>query len=98
MTLESPSNYNMVIYSQRGYGERKEQEVWYLLTDLCDANEVVNLYKRRWVIEAMFKDYKTGGYRRGKNEGRTTRKNANSNSNSLHNSCGKRGENQRKSS
>jgi len=62
VTLESPRNYNMVIYSQRKYGERKEQEVWYLLTDLCDANEVVNLYKRRWGIEAMFKDYKTGGY------------------------------------
>ena len=62
VTLESPRNYNMVIYSQRRYGKRKEQEVWYLLTDLGDANEVVNLYKRRWGIEAMFKDYKTGGY------------------------------------
>ena len=62
VTLESPSNYNIVIYSQRAYGERKEQEVWYLLTDLCDAKEVVKLYERRWGIEAMFKDYKTGGY------------------------------------
>jgi hypothetical protein len=36
--------------------------VWYLLRDLCDSNEVVNRDKRRWGIEAMFKDYKTGGY------------------------------------
>ena len=62
VTLESPSDYNMVIYSQRKYGERKEQKVWYLLTNLSDAKEVVELYKKRWGIEAMFKDYKTGGY------------------------------------
>jgi hypothetical protein len=51
-----------VIYFKRRYGKKKKQKVWYLLTDLCDANEVLNLYKRRWEIEAMFKDYKTGGY------------------------------------
>lgn len=62
VTLSSPSKYNIVIYSQRKYGEKKKQKVWYLLTDLDDADEVVNLYKRRWGIEAMFKDYKTGGY------------------------------------
>ncbi len=62
VTLESPSDYNLVIYCQRKYGKRKEQEVWYLLTNLSDAKEVVELYKKRWGIEAMFKDYKTGGY------------------------------------
>ena len=62
VTLSSPSKYNIVIYYQKKYGERKGQDVWYLLTDIDDANEVVNRYKRRWGIEAMFKDYKTGGY------------------------------------
>lgn len=62
VTLSSPSTYNIVIYCQRKSEKSQYQEVWYLLTDLDNANEVVNLYKRRWGIEAMFKDYKTGGY------------------------------------
>lgn len=62
VTLESPSIYNIIIYWQRKYRDKGEEEPWYLLTNMDDKNEVVKKYKNRMSIEAMFKDYKTGGY------------------------------------
>ena len=40
--------------------DEKAKEPWYLVTDLNDAtaNEVVNVYRRRWWIETMFRDKK----------------------------------------
>ena len=35
---------------------------WYLLTNLADLETAVKAYKKRFGIEAMFKDCKTGGY------------------------------------
>ena len=62
VTLSSPSTYNIVIYWRRKYQGKGEEDPWYLLTNLDNKNEVVNRYKNRMSIEAMFKDYKTGGY------------------------------------
>jgi hypothetical protein len=40
--------------------DRKAKEPWYLVTDLndADATEVVNIYRRRWWIETLFRDKK----------------------------------------
>lgn len=40
--------------------DKKAKEPWYLVTDLDDAtaNEVVNIYRRRWWIETLFRDKK----------------------------------------
>ena len=40
--------------------DKKAKEPWYLVTDLNDATalEVVNIYRRRWWIETLFRDKK----------------------------------------
>ncbi len=39
-----------------------KKEPWYLLTNLDNLDDVINIYRQRMGIEAMFKDCKTGGY------------------------------------
>ena len=39
-----------------------EKEPWYLLTNIESLDEVLKNYRSIMGIEAMFKDYKTGGY------------------------------------
>lgn len=53
---------NLAIYWKRPYRGKGEKEAWYLLTNLTDIDEVLQCYRRRMGIEAMFKDGKTGGY------------------------------------
>jgi hypothetical protein len=50
------------IYWKRKYRGKKEEQPWYLLTNLTNLSEAVFAYKKRAGIEAMFKDCKTGGY------------------------------------
>lgn len=50
------------IYWKRQYRGKKEEEPWYLLTNLPHLSEAVKAYKKRGGIEAMFKDCKSGGY------------------------------------
>ena len=40
----------------------QENEAWYLLTNLPTMEAAIKIYKQRFGIEAMFKDWKTGGY------------------------------------
>lgn len=54
--------FNLAIYWRRKYKNKQEKEPWYLLTNLGDVETSVKAYKKRWGIEAMFKDFKTGGY------------------------------------
>jgi len=56
------SCFNLAIYWRRKYKNKQEKSPWYLLTNLEDLATAVKAYKRRWGIEAMFKDCKTGGY------------------------------------
>jgi hypothetical protein len=54
--------FNLAIYWKRKYKEKQEQSPWYLLTNLPDCETAVKIYGKRFGIEAMFKDCKTGGY------------------------------------
>ena len=54
--------FNLLAYKKRDYRERKVKESWFIITNLSDPNEVIKLYKKRAAIEAMFRDYKSGGY------------------------------------
>jgi hypothetical protein len=49
-------------YWKRKYKNKVEKEAWYLLTNLDNLEEVIQIYRRRMGIEAMFKDCKSGGY------------------------------------
>ena len=54
--------FNLAIYWKRKYKGKQEQSPWYLLTNLLDCETAVKIYGKRFGIEAMFKDCKTGGY------------------------------------
>jgi hypothetical protein len=54
--------HNLVIHQKRAYRQSATTEVWYLLTNLKDANKVLFHYDSRFCIEPSFKDFKSGGY------------------------------------
>jgi hypothetical protein len=56
------SRFNLAAYWKRKYGGKQEDEPWYLLTNLPDLKSGLGIYSKRYGIEAMFKDCKTGGY------------------------------------
>jgi hypothetical protein len=56
------SRFNLAAYWKRKYRGQPEDEPWYLLTNLPDLKSAVEVYSKRYGIEAMFKDCKTGGY------------------------------------
>jgi len=56
------SRFNLAIYWRRKYKNKQEKSPWHLLTNLADLETAVNAYKKRFGIEAMFKDCQTGGY------------------------------------
>src|SRR4028119_22602 len=56
------SRFNLVASGQGKYRGKQEDEPWYLLTNLPDLKIAIGVYGKRYGIEAMFKDCKTGGY------------------------------------
>lgn len=54
--------FNLAVYWKRKYKGKQEKAPWYLLTNLSDLEMAVKVYQKRFGIEAMFKDCKTGGY------------------------------------
>jgi hypothetical protein len=56
------SRFNLVASWKRKYRGKQEDEPWYLLTNLPDLKIAIGVYGKRYGIEAMFKDCKTGGY------------------------------------
>ncbi|MEP0925240.1 IS4 family transposase [Leptolyngbya sp. FACHB-711] len=54
--------FNLVTRWKRVYRHSKANQVWYLLTNLNDLDAALSSYAKRFSIEPMFKDFKTGGY------------------------------------
>lgn len=54
--------FNLAAYWKRNYKNKVEKEPWYLLTNLNNLEVVIQIYRQRMGIEAMFKDCKSGGY------------------------------------
>jgi Transposase DDE domain len=54
--------HHLVIYQKRTYAQSTPPDVWYLLTNLTDVNQVLFHYDFRFCIEPGFKDLKSGGY------------------------------------
>jgi hypothetical protein len=52
----------VLLYQKRKSKRNKVIEPWYVITNLPTAKKVIEIYKMRMGIEAMFKDCKTGGY------------------------------------
>ena len=54
--------FNLVTRWKRVYRQAKANQVWYLLTNLDCLEAALDSYAKRFSIEPMFKDFKTGGY------------------------------------
>ncbi len=54
--------YNLLVYKKQKYRDKSVSEKWYILTNLSSPGQIKKIYSQRMGIEAMFKDYKTGGY------------------------------------
>ncbi|NET28006.1 transposase [Okeania sp. SIO1I7] len=54
--------YHVLIYKKQKYRHKYFSEKWYILTNLSSPQKVQKVYSQRMGIEAMFKDYKSGGY------------------------------------
>jgi hypothetical protein len=54
--------FNLAIYWKRKYRNKGPKEPWYILTNLPNLKQAIELYRCRWGIEQLFKDCKTGGY------------------------------------
>ncbi|MDE5112153.1 MAG: transposase [Trichodesmium sp. St7_bin2_1] len=54
--------YNLLNYKKQKYRQKSVLEKWYILTNLSSLEKLKKIYSQRMGIEAMFKDYKTGGY------------------------------------
>ncbi|WP_375340677.1 transposase [Okeania sp. SIO2B9] len=53
--------YNLLVYKKQKYLDNYVSEKWYILTNLSSIEKVKKVYSQRMGIEAMFKDYKSGG-------------------------------------
>ena len=54
--------FNLVTRWKRVYRSGAANQVWYLLTNLDRLEDALRLYSKRFSIEPMFRDFKSGGY------------------------------------
>jgi hypothetical protein len=56
------AGFNLVCKWKRKYRGAAPKEGWFILTNLQDLPIAIAAYKKRFCIEEMFRDYKSGGY------------------------------------
>lgn len=54
--------FNLAGKCQRSFKNTSAKEGWFILTNLSSCSEAISAYKKRFGIEEMFKDFKSGGY------------------------------------
>lgn len=54
--------FNIACKWKRTYRGFKTKEPWFILTNLSDVETAILAYQKRFGIEEMFRDFKTGGY------------------------------------
>lgn len=55
--------FNVVGKWKRSLKGWSPEEGWFILTNLSDLSSAINAYKKRFDIEEMFRDFKSGGYK-----------------------------------
>ncbi|WP_242060511.1 hypothetical protein [Aerosakkonema funiforme] len=53
---------NIAAKCQRNYRGKSAEEAWFILTNFRDLKKALSAYQKRFGIEEMFRDYKSGGY------------------------------------
>jgi hypothetical protein len=56
------AGFNVACKWKRKYQGWMPEEGWFILTNLPDLKSAINAYKKRFCIEEMFRDCKSGGY------------------------------------
>lgn len=64
---------NIAFYWSITTTDKRKNEGWYLINNLSNLQQTISAYKKRMGIEAMFKDYKSGGYNLEKCQGTNQR-------------------------
>ncbi|OLT58078.1 IS4 family transposase [Moorena bouillonii] len=54
--------FNVACKWKRNYRGLKTKEAWYILTNFEDLDTAIVSYQKRFSIEEMFRDFKSGGY------------------------------------
>jgi Transposase DDE domain len=54
--------FNLAIYWRRRWRKQQFVAPWYLITNLNNLEEILTIYSKRFGIEALFRDCKSGGY------------------------------------
>lgn len=55
-------SFNFAVRWKRRYRGKSHRDPWYLLSTLSNFKAILALYRARWGIETMVRDYKSGGY------------------------------------
>lgn len=56
------SGFNVACKWQRALKKASPEEAWFILTNLPDLPAAIKAYRKRFDIEEMFRDFKSGGY------------------------------------
>ncbi|NEO47033.1 MAG: IS4 family transposase [Moorea sp. SIO4A3] len=56
------SGFSIACKWKKSYRKSVTKEGWFILTNMSEASEAISAYKKRFDIEEMFRDYKSGGY------------------------------------
>jgi hypothetical protein len=62
VTQAGLGGFNIACKWKRTYRGFKTKEPWFILTNLGDVETAILAYQKRFGIEEMFRDFKTGGY------------------------------------
>jgi hypothetical protein len=54
--------FNLAGKWKKTYGGFQTKEPWYILTNFGDLETAIIAYQKRFDIEEMFRDFKSGGY------------------------------------
>ncbi|NEQ11003.1 MAG: IS4 family transposase, partial [Moorea sp. SIO4E2] len=56
------SGFSVACKWKKSYRKSVTKEGWFILTNMSEVSEAISAYKKRFNIEQMFRDYKSGGY------------------------------------
>ncbi|NET69473.1 MAG: IS4 family transposase [Moorea sp. SIO1G6] len=56
------SGFSIACKWKKSYRKSVTKEGWFILTNMSEASEAISAYRKRFDIEEMFRDYKSGGY------------------------------------
>ena len=60
--LKGAKPFNVAAKWQRTYRTQRAAEGWFILTNLTTVEQAIAAYRKRFGIEEMFRDFKSGGY------------------------------------